>query len=93
MLLLTQPGATFKGTAGRRYGALIRGVHPDRPEIVHNAFHGALGLSRRVTSAVLWVMSLVMLGSMNAVRFNHLRHHRNDAQHRLPDNDLLDDRR
>ena len=38
-LLLTQPGATFKGAAGRRYGALIRGVHPGRPEIVHNAFH------------------------------------------------------
>lgn len=38
-LLLTQPGATFNGAAGRRYGALIRGVHPGRPEIVHNAFH------------------------------------------------------
>jgi CRISPR-associated protein Csm4 len=38
-LLLTQPGSTFRGVAGRRYGALIRGVHPDRPEIVHNAFH------------------------------------------------------
>jgi CRISPR-associated protein Csm4 len=41
-LLLTQPGATFKGVAGRRYGALIRGVHPDRPEIIHNAFHVAI---------------------------------------------------
>lgn len=41
-LLLTQPGATFKGTVGRRYGALIRSVHPDRPEIVHNAFHVAI---------------------------------------------------
>src|ERR1019366_32210 len=43
--------------------------------IVHNAFHSALGLSRRATDCVLWIMSLVMLGSMHAVRFNHLRHH------------------
>jgi fatty acid desaturase len=44
--------------------------------LVHNAFHGALGLSRRGNEAVLWVMSLVMLGSMHAVQFNHLRHHK-----------------
>jgi len=44
--------------------------------LVHNAFHSALGLSRRATGVVLWVMSLVMLGSMHAVRFNHMRHHR-----------------
>jgi fatty acid desaturase len=43
--------------------------------LVHNAFHSALGLSRDVTDSVLWVMSLVMLGSMHAVKFNHLRHH------------------
>jgi fatty acid desaturase len=44
--------------------------------LVHNAFHSALGLSRGATGASLWIMSLVMLGSMHAVRFNHLRHHR-----------------
>ena len=44
--------------------------------VVHNAFHYALGLPRWATDAVLWTMSLVMLGSMHAVRFNHLRHHR-----------------
>jgi fatty acid desaturase len=43
--------------------------------IVHNAFHGALGLPRPADDVVLWVMSLIMLGSMHAVRFNHLRHH------------------
>jgi fatty acid desaturase len=43
---------------------------------IHNAFHSSLGLSRRATNIVLWVMSLVMLGSMHAVQFNHLRHHR-----------------
>jgi len=44
--------------------------------LVHNAFHTALGLSRRTTDIVLWVMSLAMLGSMHAVQFNHLRHHK-----------------
>lgn len=44
--------------------------------LVHNAFHSALGLPRRTTNLILWIMSVVMLGSMHAVRFNHLRHHR-----------------
>jgi len=43
--------------------------------LIHNAFHSALGLSRRATDVALWVMSFVMLGSMHAVQFNHLRHH------------------
>lgn len=44
--------------------------------VVHNAFHTALGMSRRSTDVVLWIMSFVMLGSMHAVQFNHLRHHK-----------------
>jgi fatty acid desaturase len=44
--------------------------------VVHNAFHFALGLSRSATDFVLWILSLVMLGSMHAVKFNHLRHHK-----------------
>jgi fatty acid desaturase len=44
--------------------------------VVHNAFHTALGMSRRSTNIVLWIMSFVMLGSMHAVQFNHLRHHK-----------------
>lgn len=44
--------------------------------LVHNAFHTALGLSRHTTDIVLWIMSFVMLGSMHAVQFNHLRHHK-----------------
>jgi len=44
--------------------------------IVHNAFHRALGLSRGANDAVLWVMSFIMLGSLHAVKFNHMRHHR-----------------
>jgi fatty acid desaturase len=44
--------------------------------LVHNAFHSSLDLSRRATDCSLWVMSVIMLGSMHAVQFNHLRHHR-----------------
>jgi fatty acid desaturase len=44
--------------------------------IVHGACHYALGLSRRATEIVLFVLSLAMLGSMHAVQWNHLRHHR-----------------
>jgi fatty acid desaturase len=43
---------------------------------VHNAFHLAPGLTRRLTSTVLVIMSILMLGSMHTLRFNHLRHHR-----------------
>ncbi len=44
--------------------------------IVHGACHYAIGLSRRASEIVLFVLSLVMLGSMHAVKWNHLRHHR-----------------
>jgi fatty acid desaturase len=44
--------------------------------VVHNAFHHALGLPRWADAVVLWAMSLIMLGSLHAVRYNHLRHHR-----------------
>lgn len=43
---------------------------------VHNAQHYALGLSPRATEWFLFAMSIVMLGSMHAVQFNHLRHHK-----------------
>lgn len=42
----------------------------------HNAQHSALGLGRRGTAAWLFLLSIVMLGSMHAVKFNHLRHHK-----------------
>jgi len=44
---------------------------------VHNAYHQALGLSRRATDLVMFVLSILMLGSMHAIRINHLHHHRN----------------
>jgi fatty acid desaturase len=43
---------------------------------VHNAFHLTLGVSRAASDAVMFVLSVLMLGSMHAVRVNHLRHHR-----------------
>lgn len=42
----------------------------------HNAQHYAIGVSRAATEWVLFALSLLMLGSMHAVQFNHLRHHR-----------------
>lgn len=44
--------------------------------IVHGACHYALGLPRRVNEWVLFAFSPLMLGSMHAVQWNHLRHHR-----------------
>jgi fatty acid desaturase len=43
---------------------------------VHNAFHFTLGLPRWVSDGVMLTLSIAMLGSMHAVRFNHMRHHR-----------------
>src|SRR5436305_3930954 len=44
--------------------------------VAHGAFHYTLGLPRRATDLVMFVFSLAMLGSMHAVQWNHLRHHR-----------------
>ena len=43
---------------------------------VHNAFHYALGISKKHTEWVMLALSIVMLGSMHAVKINHLIHHR-----------------
>jgi fatty acid desaturase len=43
---------------------------------VHNAYHYALGLRHRTTEWVMFVLSVVMVGSMHAVQITHLRHHR-----------------
>lgn len=51
---------------------------------VHNAFHFALGITRRQTHGVMFILSIVMLGSMHAVQINHLRHH----QHCMQDEDV-----
>lgn len=43
---------------------------------VHNGYHNAIGISRRATNWFLLLMSGVMLGSLHAIKFNHLQHHR-----------------
>jgi fatty acid desaturase len=43
---------------------------------VHQGYHLALGLSRRMTDIFLFALSILMLGSMHAVKYNHLMHHR-----------------
>jgi fatty acid desaturase len=43
---------------------------------VHDAHHYNLGVSRRATEWVLFTSSALMLGSMHAVQFNHLQHHK-----------------
>lgn len=52
--------------------------------VVHGAFHYTLGLPRRATDFVMFTFSLAMLGSMHAVQWNHLRHHR----HCLAEDDI-----
>lgn len=41
-LLLAAPGATFSGDPSDLHGAILEGVHPGRPEIIHNARHVAI---------------------------------------------------
>src|SRR5262245_21417334 len=43
---------------------------------VHGAFHFTLGIRRRWSNSFLVLYSGLMLGSLHAVRINHLRHHR-----------------
>jgi fatty acid desaturase len=42
----------------------------------HEAIHGNLGFRPKQDRLVLHALSILMLGSNNAVAFNHLRHHR-----------------
>jgi fatty acid desaturase len=44
--------------------------------VVHGAYHNALGLPRLATEWVMAGFSVLMLGSMHAIQWNHLRHHR-----------------
>ena len=52
--------------------------------LVHDTFHGNLGLRRSQNDLILAVLSGLMLGSMHAVRLTHLQHHR----HCLGDDDV-----
>jgi fatty acid desaturase len=43
---------------------------------VHNGFHNSLGTNRFLTWLSLYLNSILMVVSIHAVKFNHLRHHR-----------------
>ncbi len=43
---------------------------------VHNAYHYALGLPRLATDLMVFTLSIIMTGSMHAVKYNHLEHHK-----------------
>ncbi|MEZ5014407.1 MAG: fatty acid desaturase [Chitinophagales bacterium] len=43
---------------------------------VHNGFHDALGTNRFLTWLSLYLNSMLMVVSVHAVQFNHLRHHK-----------------
>lgn len=51
---------------------------------VHNGFHLALGVSKTLTDWIIWFNSILMFGSMHAVKYNHLQHHK----HCLTDGDI-----
>jgi len=42
----------------------------------HNACHYAVGVSKKANEYVLFLLSILMLGSMHAVQVNHMRHHK-----------------
>lgn len=52
--------------------------------VAHNAFHYCLGISRRATDGVMLLLSVLMLGSLHAIKYTHLLHHR----HCLGDKDI-----
>src|SRR6185295_5163780 len=43
---------------------------------VHNGFHHSLGISKKATWVSIYLNSVLMLSSMHAVKFTHLRHHK-----------------
>ena len=43
---------------------------------VHNGFHNSLGTNRFLTWLTLYGNSILMMASIHAVKFNHIRHHK-----------------
>ncbi|MBE0390804.1 fatty acid desaturase [Flavobacterium sp. PL002] len=43
---------------------------------VHNGFHNSLGTNKFLTWLSLYINSVLMMVSIHAVKFNHLRHHK-----------------
>src|ERR1044072_99834 len=43
---------------------------------VHNGFHNSLGTNKFLTWLSLYINSVLMMVSIHAVKFNHIRHHK-----------------
>lgn len=43
---------------------------------VHNGFHNSLGTNKLLTWLSLYLNSILMMASIHAVKFNHIRHHK-----------------
>lgn len=43
---------------------------------VHNGFHNSLGTNKPLTWLSLYLNSILMMASIHAVKFNHIRHHK-----------------
>ena len=43
---------------------------------VHNGFHNSLGTNKFLTWLSLYINSILMMTSIHAVKFNHIRHHK-----------------
>jgi len=43
---------------------------------VHNGFHNSLGTNKILTWLTLYTNSILMVVSIHAVKFNHIRHHK-----------------
>jgi fatty acid desaturase len=43
---------------------------------VHNGFHNSLGIGKKSTWLTLYLNSILMVTSIHAVKFSHLRHHK-----------------
>lgn len=48
--------------------------------VAHNAFHGTLGLTRSGDHWVMFVISVLLLGSSHAINYTHMYHHKHCMQ-------------
>lgn len=48
--------------------------------VAHNAFHGTLGLTRSGDHWVIFVISVLLLGSSHAINYTHMYHHKHCMQ-------------
>ena len=64
-------GLYYVAAAGFSFVFFLTGLRQ-----VHNGYHYALGLPRLGTDLMVFGLSILMAGSMHAVKYNHLQHHK-----------------